>query len=219
MATAENVDDKYTGAPVFRGMVQRESGELTFQGSAELGTTKQDAGGVDNNNSNGTCDALWALTVKKPGDAATATIDLVNTGTLPASALDAFVTAACTSGTTGAVNGTGNLCSSLQFYIEAFTTATDRTNNTAAQSTCYYGGNAPSGTPAAAALCTFGASQTLTDFATQFPSASTTLSIPGGLAATNGTKFLKVGIQMPSTAGNNMQGRTASIGINWRALQ
>ena len=196
------------------------TGTLTLTDSVNGNTAcLSTAGGVDNNNSNGTCDVLWNLTVKKPGDVASATVDLVNTGTLGASGLDAFVTGACSSGTTGSVNGSGNLCGSLQFYVETFTTANDRSTSNAAQSTCYYGGNAPSGTPASAALCTFGAGQTLADFATQFPSSSTTLSIPGALAATNGTKFLKVGIQLPSAAANSVQGRTASIGISWRALQ
>jgi hypothetical protein len=43
----------------------------------------------------------------------------------------------------------------------------------------------------------------------------------GALAASGGadTTWVKVGVQLPSTAGNSYQGRSASLALNWHITQ
>lgn len=47
LATANVASDKYQGAPVFRGAYQHDAGALVYHVNAEIGSTKQDATGVD----------------------------------------------------------------------------------------------------------------------------------------------------------------------------
>jgi hypothetical protein len=176
-------------------------------GSACLST----GGGNTDTNANGACSTAFSLAVKAPGDSGTANLTLKNDGSLAASALKAF-SGSCTDADAVGENfhGTGSPCATVQFYVQqysdAFTTA----------STCLYGGSSDGGT-----TCDFSdTAQTLTTFVAAHINLAAGLAA-GSLAAAGGadTTWIKVGVKLPSTAGNPLQGRSASLALNWHITQ
>jgi hypothetical protein len=175
-------------------------------GSACLST----AGGTTNSNANGSCDTAFNLSVKAPGDSSTANLTLANVGSLPASVLKVF-SASCTDADAAGENyhGTGSPCGAVQLYVQQYS---DSGFTTA--SACLYGG-------ASGATCDFSdTAKTLTAFVTAYPDVANGLSA-GSLAAAGGadTTWIKVGVKLPSTAGNSLQGRSASLALNWHITQ
>ena len=187
-------------------------GTLVLSNTVNSGTAcLSTGGGTTDTNSNGSCDTVFSLSVKAPGDSGTADITLENKGSLAASVLKAF-SAACTPADSGGetYHGTGNPCGVIQLYIQqysdAFTTP----------SACLYGG-------AAGAACNFSdTAKTLTDFVSTYPDAANGLSA-GSLAASNGgntdTTWVRVGVKLLATANNTYQGRSASLALNWHITQ
>lgn len=176
------------------------SGTLILSNAKTSGTTclsSGGAGGLDANSNSTACDDLVAGTLRKPGDTTTATVTLANTGTLNASALTLKSTL-CTNANVGATNGTGNPCSAVMLTIH------DDANNQ-----CFYP-TATFGTPTAGA-CTATATGTLADFVSR--SSAVPLSL-GALAAGAGRAYT-VTATLPSTAGNNMQGRSGNLDLVW----
>jgi hypothetical protein len=173
-------------------------------GSACLST----AGGTTDTNANSACDTLLNLTVKKPGDSSTVNLTVQNSGSLSATVFKVF-SSVCTdaNAVSETYHGTGSLCSKVQLYVQqtdaAFT----------AKTACIYGGAAVTNT------CDFtDTAKTLTAFATAYTSSATGLSIGSGL--TTGTSvYFTIGVALPSTADNTVQGRSASIDFNWFAQQ
>jgi hypothetical protein len=174
-------------------------------GSACLST----AGGDTDSNANGSCDTLFSLSVQAPGDSSTADLTLENAGSLAASALKVF-SASCTDADASGedFNGTGSPCDTVQLYIQqysdAFTTA----------SGCLYGG-------ATGNTCDFSdTGKTLSAFVTAHPDLAGGLSA-GALAASGGadTTWIRIGVKLPSTADNTLQGRAASLAFNWHITQ
>lgn len=183
------------------------TGTIVLSNTANSGTAcLSTAGATTDTNSNGSCDTLFNLTVKKPGDSGDATIAVRNAGSLAASTFNLFSSACTAANATGEnYNGTGNPCSSVQVYVQEFS---DSAFTTA--SSCKYGGGT-------ATACAFDSTKTLADFVTSHGSSSTGASL-GSLAA-GATKYYKIGVQLPSSAGNTLQGRSASLGFNWYATQ
>jgi hypothetical protein len=174
-------------------------------GSACLST----AGGTTDSNANAGCDTLFSLAVKAPGDSSTADLTLENVGSLAASALKVF-SANCTDADAAgeAYHGTGSPCGTVQLYIQqysdAFTTP----------SACLYGG-------ATGATCNFSdTSKTLSAFVGAHPNLAGGLSA-GALEESGGadTTWVRIGVQLPSTADNTLQGRAASLAFNWHITQ
>jgi predicted ribosomally synthesized peptide with SipW-like signal peptide len=166
-------------------------------------------GGNTDTNSNGSCDTVFNLAVKAPGDSSTANLTLKNMGSLAASALKVF-SGSCTDADAAGENyhGTGSPCGAVQLYIQqysdAFTTP----------SACLYGG-------ASGSTCDFSdATKTLSAFVTAYPNLAGGLGA-GALAASGGadTTWVTIGVKLPSTAGNNLQGRSASLALNWHIVQ
>lgn len=174
-------------------------------GSACLST----AGGTTDTNANGSCDTLFSLAVKAPGDSSTADLTLENAGSLAASALTAFSSSCSDSDAGGETyHGTGSPCDTVQLYVQqysdAFTTP----------SSCLYGG-------ASGATCDFSDTlKTLSDFVAAYPNLAGGLSA-GSLAASGGadTTWIRIGVKLPSTADNTLQGRAASLAFNWHITQ
>lgn len=184
------------------------TGSIVLSNSVNSGTACLSAvGNVTDTNTNN-CSALFSLSTKKPGDSATANLDLQNAGTINASALQAYVGSACAASNAGGetYHGTGDPCGKVNLTILEYPTALDRTNNTN-PGTCYYGG----------ASCAFDNTKTLSAFGTSYPDTTTTLGM-GALNASS-TRYFKIGVQFDSSAGNNMQGRAATISITWRIIQ
>ena len=142
----------------------------------------------------------------------TANLTLQNKGSLPASALKVFSNA-CTDADASGENyhGTGSPCGVVQLYVQQYSDSGFST-----PSHCLYGGSPDSGV-----TCDFSdAAKTLTAFVTAYPNFGGGLSA-GSLAAAGGadTTWIKVGVMLPSTAGNSYQGRSASLAFNWQITQ
>jgi hypothetical protein len=96
-------------------------------------------------------------------------------------------------------HGTGDLCTALALAIH------DDTNNR-----CYY-------PTQAAGACTISSASTLGTFATAYPSSVSALPL-STTALSSGIAFT-ITTQLNSTAGNTMQGRTATMTVTWRIVQ
>ena len=182
-----------------------EQGTLVLSNTVGAGSSclSTGAGTSTDTNANSSCDALFNLTLRKPGDSSTATLTLKNAGSLDASALKSFASSCTDSNATGETySGTGSPCSKVQLYVQRYSDAGFTT-----PSACLYGG-------ASGATCDFSdATKTLGSFATTYPSAGAGLSL-GSLSA-GSSMYLKVGVKLPSTADNTVQGRKASIDLTW----
>jgi hypothetical protein len=112
-------------------------------------TTCLSTGGsnTDSNSNAVGCGVLFNTTVAKPGDTATMDLDLVGAGSLSATKLQAFASAACadTQNAVATYTGTGNACAQTQLTIQEYTSSTNRTGNTTTGGNCWYGSS--SGVP------------------------------------------------------------------------
>jgi len=97
------------------------------------GTTATNNVSTDTN-ANATCDGVLAVTNRKPGDVATASVQLQNVGSLAATTgLSAYTTAGCTDGDdAGTYHGTGSMCANVQTYLQ-------ETNASGTATACRYG--------------------------------------------------------------------------------
>src|SRR2546423_2443398 len=179
------------------------NGTLVLSNKVGSGTACLSTGGGNTDtNSNSSCDSAFSLAVKAAGDSSTANITLQNKGSLPVSALK-FFSAACTDAdAVGELfHGTGLPCGVVQFYIQKYSDSGFST-----PSACLYGGSPDSGV-----TCDFSdTAKTLTSFVTAYPSIGTSLSV-GSLAAAGGADvmWVKVGVKLPTTAGDTFQGPAA----------
>jgi hypothetical protein len=180
-----------------------------------LGNTKQGGsaclstgGGTTDVNVNNTCDQLLNLPVKKPGDSGSANLTIKNDGSVGATVLKVFEAACASSDAAGeSYHGTGNPCSQVQLYIQQYS---DSGFTTA--SACLYGA-------ATSNTCNFSdATKTLGDFNTNYSTSTNGLAIGSGLAA-GASNYFKVAVQLPSSADNTFQGRTATFDLTWFAQQ
>ena len=169
-------------------------------------------GGTTDTNVNGTCNTALNLAVKAPGDSGTANLTLQNKGSLPASDLALFADA-CSNGDAAGENfhGTGNPCTVVQLYVQQYSDS-----GFTHPSACLYGGSADSGV-----TCDFSdATKTLGSFATTYSALGAAVSAgPLAAAGSGDTTWIKVGVMLPSTAGNTYQGRAASVALNWHITQ
>lgn len=181
------------------------TGTLVMSNKVNAATACLSTGGGSITTNSATCDTLFSLTVKKPGDAGAADLQIKNEGSTDASVLKAFATG-CTDGDAAgqAYHGTGTPCSAVQLYVQQWDDAA-HTNPVA----CVYGGTTVTNT------CDFSnTAKTLGDFATNFTSSTNGLAVGSGLTAGT-TEFFTFGVKLPSSADNTFQGRQASIGFTW----
>ena len=185
------------------------SGTLVLSDAKSGGTTcLSTGGGTTDTNVNTGCDSVVGLTGLKPGDSASANLTLKNVGSLPASAFTVR-SAACTDGDAAgeSYHGTGSMCGNVVLGIQQYSDAAF-----SVPSACLYGG----GTATTCAMTD--TTKTLSAFRTAYPSAASPKAIGSGLAA--GTSaYVKVTVQLPSTADNTVQGRTASFDLTWHLDQ
>jgi predicted ribosomally synthesized peptide with SipW-like signal peptide len=174
-------------------------------GSACLSTG---AGTNTDTNVNGSCDTLFSLSVKKPGDSATASLTIKNEGSLDASALKVFSASCADANATGETyNGSGLPCSKVQLYIQQWSDSGFTT-----PSQCVYGGATVAGT------CDFSDStKTLTAFTTSYSSAGSAKTV--GTLSSHASNYFTIGLKLPSDADNTYQGRQASFDLSWYANQ
>ena len=163
----------------------------------------------DNDNAFG-CSSLFSVNLRKPGDTATVDLTLQNVGTLNATTLEAFRSAACTSGTAAGSTYTGSadMCANTRILVEEYDDAA-RTDI----DYCWYGGSIGD-----EANCTSSAAHTLATFSTAYTAAGSALALTGGLTASE-TRYFRITLLIDSTAGNSVMGRQATFGFTWRIDQ
>lgn len=183
-------------------------GTLVLQNTKQGGTAcLSTGGGTPDSNVNPSCDQLFNLTVKKPGDSGSANVTLKNVGSIDAATFKVFSPACTNANNSESYHGTGNPCASIQLTLQRWT---DNTFTT--PSACLYGG-------ATGATCNFSdTTKTLNAFATSYPSSASGLAIAGGLTA-GASAYVTVAVQLPSNADNTFQGRQASLNFDWYIAQ
>ncbi|MCU1447836.1 MAG: hypothetical protein JWP02_6 [Acidimicrobiales bacterium] len=185
------------------------SGTLVLSDTKSGGTTcYSTGGGSTNTNVNAACDNLFGVTAKKPGDSGSANLTIKNEGSFAASAFKVFSPSCADSDASGETyHGTGSMCAAVQVTIQQYSDALFST-----PSACLYG-------HATGASFDFtDTTKSMAAFATFYPSAGSGLSIGSGLG-TGVSAWFKVSFQIPSTVGNNVQGRTASADLTWHVDQ
>ncbi len=183
------------------------AGTLVLSNTKTGGTTCFSTGGGNTDTNSNACDQLINATVKKPGDTASQTLTIKNEGSLAASALKLFSTACTNANSSEAYSGTGLPCGKVQLYIQQYSDAGFTT-----PSACLYGG-------ATGATCDFSdATKTLSAFQAAYGSSGSGLTVGSGLAA-GASVYVKVAVQLPSSADNSFQGRQATMDFNWYISQ
>lgn len=185
---------------------------LSNQKNAEtacLSTGATPAIGDDDTDNTFACGSLINVNVRKPGDVATVDLTLQNVGTLDATTLRVHRSAACAQANAAGESyfGTGNMCTTLLFALQEYDDAA-RTD----VGYCHVGAATGADT-----LCT--TSGTLNSFMTTYTGATTAAMLDLGPLPTTGTRYFRLIVDLPSTAGNTLQGRQATFGFTWRLDQ
>jgi hypothetical protein len=179
------------------------TGTLTFGNTVETGTACYSYGGPSSN-VNSACQAVYtSATENYPGTPLIAHVAILNNGSLGISNLAVYMPS-CVAGNTptAPTPGTANPCDpgGAQFYIQETTQA-------GAATTCWF--------PGASGACTF-AADSLSTVAMNANSAASAISLGSGPAAGQ-TRYFVIGTQLPTNAGNSLQGRSATFALTWRA--
>lgn len=189
------------------------TGTLVLSNQKNTGTAcLSTAGGNTDSNSNSGCDQLFNLSVQKPGDSAFVDLTLKNEGSINAASLAGYASTNCLAANAPGqtFNGTGDPCTSVQVYVQEYTSSANRTSDNRTGGICHYGGGT-------ATSCAFSATRTLDNYDTTYPNASTVLSM--GSINAGVSRYLRVYLLLPSTANNNLQGRQATFGFSWTMAQ
>jgi predicted ribosomally synthesized peptide with SipW-like signal peptide len=183
------------------------TGSLVLSNQKNTGTACLSTGGGSTDTNSNACDQLFAVSVTKPGQAATVNLTLRNEGSIDAAALASFATSACAAADAAgeAHHGTGNPCGAISVYVQEFSDGARTT-----PSACHYGGGT-------ATTCAYDAAETLSTFGSTHADAGSALAL--GATAASTSRYFTVGLQMASSAGNDMQGRQATFGLSWQLVQ
>lgn len=177
-------------------------------------STAVTSGSFNNGDSNSGCGSLVFTNYGRPQATAelayTADVTISNQGSLPASKLTVYMQNCATTNNPGeAYNGTGDLCTKLEMFVQEWTNAT-RT----VPSTCWYG-------TAAGNTCT----NPITDPSptlSAFNGSASPLTLTGGLSAKGSagdTRYFTIGLRLPTAADNTYQGRIANFDFVWAEQQ
>lgn len=179
------------------------SGTLTFNNKVNAGSLCYSYSVGTSGNANANCSALFSnATLMYPGTPATAQITITNDGSLDVNSLSVYMPSCTAVATPGAPSpGGGDPCGTAgaNFYVQ-------ETDSSFTPTTCRF--------PAAAGACAFYAS-TLSYFKNSVNTAAAALNLGSGLAHGQSRYFL-IGLQLPSTASNALQGEEALFSLTWR---
>ena len=179
------------------------SGTLTFGNKVATGTVCTSYGAGSTANVNSACDALFtSATTIYPGDSGTVRVTINNNGTLGASTLKVFMPSCTATNTPGAPSpGAGDPCAAGgdQFYVQ-------ETNSSFTATACRF--------PSGPTTCSFVA-DSLATFASTYPSSGSSLNLGSGPASL-GSRYFIIGLKLPSTAANSLQGRAATFDLTWQ---
>jgi hypothetical protein len=180
------------------------SGTLTFSNTVGTGTACLSySGPASPGNVNTACDALiTSATLNYPGVALTPVkVTIANNGSLDAASLSVYMPSCTAAATPGAPSpGGANPCAAggAQFYIQ-------ETNSAGVATACRY--------PSGPVTCVFSAN-TLQLFAANANTVTSAVNLGSGPAHGQSRYFL-IGLELPSTAGNTLQGEEAVFALTW----
>jgi hypothetical protein len=179
------------------------SGTLTFSNKVNAGTLCYSySGPASPGNVNTGCDALFSPASQMyPGTPATSQVTIANDGSLDTRSLSVYMPSCIAIATPGAPSpGGADPCgvAGAQFYIQ-------ETDSSFAPTTCKF--------PAAAGACSFNAN-TLFFFKSSANSAPTALDLGSGPIHGQSRYFI-IGMQLPPTASNALQGEQALFDLTW----
>ena len=186
------------------GKATLASGTLTFGNKVGSASTCFSYGGAASpGNVNAACTALFtSATQLYPNVESAATVQIVNNGSLDATALSVYMPT-CTNGNTpGAPSpGAGNPCAAggLQMYVQ-------ETDSVGTATKCWYP------LVAAGACSWFG--DTLSLFVGNYATLTSALALGSG-PVHGATRYFKLGVELPIGASNTLQGRSATFDLTW----
>ncbi len=180
------------------------SGTLTLSNVVNAGTACFSYGGpASPGNVNTTCQALYTSASQNyPGVPITAQVTIADNGSLDASDLSVYMPGCTNTVTPGApAPGGGDPCaaSGAQFYLQ-------ETNSSFVATNCWF-------PTVAAGSCAFVANS-LFVFKSNFIASTSALDLGAG-PAHGQSRYFVVGMQLPSNAGNTLQGQAAQFGLTW----
>lgn len=181
------------------------SGTLTFSNKVNVGTACFSYGGpASPGNVNNACDALFtSATQNYPGTPLTQRVTIANNGSLDASDLSVYMPSCANAVTTGAPTpGGGNPCAAggAQFYIQ-------ETDSSFVATTCRY--------PTVGTTCAFNTNG-LFIFAANDNSTASALDLGAG-PVHGQSRYFVIGLQLPASASNTLQGQAAQFGLTWHS--
>jgi hypothetical protein len=172
------------------------TGTLVLSNKVNTGSACLSTGSGVNTNAHA-CDTAFTVSALRPGATAqTADIVIKNEGTLNATALKAYAASACANSNSGTVNGTGDLCAAIRLTVQEYTD-----NTYATPSTCHFGG----------AACALDATKTLATY----PLSGAAINM--GALNSAASRYFRLTVELPSTAGNDLMGRQAAVAFTWLA--
>ena len=180
------------------------SGTLTFDNVVNTGTACFSYGGPSSpGNVNTTCQALMtSATLNYPGVAITPVkVTITNDGSIDAGDLSVYMPSCAASATPGApAPGGADPCATngAQFYLQ-------ETTSTGTPTKCWF--------PSAVGSCSFAASS-LHLFAANAATVTSAIDLGAGPVHATARYFL-IGMQLPSTASNALQGEAATFALTW----
>jgi hypothetical protein len=180
-------------------------GTLTLSDKVGATTCLSFGGAASPANHNGTCSAMFSnTTLMYPGSTATANVTVANTGSLDAT-LSLFM-GSCTVATSpsapAAAVGGANPCtaSDVSFYVE-------ESNSTFTSHACVW-------PVASASACGYTASTMY--YMSQVANTETSAVSLGALNHGGTPRYFIIGISLPTTASNTLQGEEADFPLSWR---
>jgi predicted ribosomally synthesized peptide with SipW-like signal peptide len=179
------------------------SGTLTLSDTVTSGSATAcfSYGAGSSANVNNTCEGVFAMSSDNyPGVTAKAKVTLLNNGSLDGTGLSLYMPGGCTTvvNTNAPSAGGGDMCASAFFYVQ-------ETDQSGVATKCWY--------PAAAGVtCT--TASLLSTFKTNYTSTIASLALGAG-PAHGAARYFEIGMQIPSTATNTLQGEAAQFGLTW----
>lgn len=180
-------------------------GTLTLSDKVGATTCLSFGGAASPGNHNGSCSALFSnTTLMYPGSVATADLTIANTGSLDA-ALSLFMgscSATTSPGAPAAAVGGGDPCaaSDVSFYVE-------ESNSSFSTHSCVW-------PVASSSACSYTAS---TMYYMSHVATSETSAVSLGALNHGGTpRYFIIGVSLPTTASNTLQGEEADFSLTWR---
>lgn len=164
----------------------------------------------------GACDELFELDVQAPGDEDSTRVTLKHEGNVDAAALELFASGLCTTSdavSTGFHGDDSDICDDVQFMVQEYSSLANQGSDTRTGGSCRYGLDI-----GLDGQCDgFDASRTLQHFVTTYPDFNQPVGL-GAMPAAD-TRWFRVFVKLDPAATNDVQGRLATFGVTWRAVQ